>query len=77
MDYHHQLSLFDIGDRDQLRTLAVFGSVFADVAKGAWYEQGIAWAAEAGIVSGYGGGRFGPNAEAYHAELFTSLKGLV
>ena len=25
MDYHHQLSLFDIGDRDQLRTLAVFG----------------------------------------------------
>lgn len=48
-------------------------SVFADVAKGAWYEQGIAWAAEAGIVSGYGGGRFGPNDEITREQLAVML----
>ena len=34
---------------------------FADVAAGDWYAAGAAWAAEEGIVSGYGDGRFGPN----------------
>ncbi|MGN1349619.1 MAG: S-layer homology domain-containing protein, partial [Anaerovoracaceae bacterium] len=33
---------------------------FEDVAAGAWYESAVAWAAEKGIVSGYGDGRFGP-----------------
>lgn len=35
-------------------------SLFSDVATGAWYEQGVAWATQAGIVNGYGDGRFGP-----------------
>ena len=36
-------------------------SSFTDVPAGAWYEKGVAWAAGEGVVSGYGGGRFGPN----------------
>ena len=35
----------------------------------AFLMQGIAWAAEAGIVSGYGGGRFGPNDEITREQL--------
>lgn len=34
---------------------------FADVAKGAYYAEAIAWAAENGIVSGYDADTFGPN----------------
>ena len=34
---------------------------FADVAEGAWYAQGISWAAGENIISGYGDGRFGPD----------------
>lgn len=37
------------------------GSSFTDVPVGQWYSNAIAWAADQGIVSGYGGGRFGPN----------------
>ena len=36
------------------------GSPFSDVPGGKWYAKGVAWAASEGIVSGYGGGRFGP-----------------
>ena len=39
---------------------ASLDSAFADVRGGDWYAGGVAWAAEQGIVSGYGGGRFGP-----------------
>lgn len=34
--------------------------MFDDVSSGAWYAEGVAWAAENGIVSGYGG-QFGPD----------------
>ena len=34
---------------------------FSDVAEGAWYAEPVRWAAEAGLVTGYGDGRFGPN----------------
>lgn len=34
---------------------------FSDVASGSWYEEGIAWAADAGVVKGIGEGRFAPN----------------
>ena len=33
---------------------------FDDVADHVWYAQGVAWAVDAGIVSGYGNGLFGP-----------------
>ena len=36
------------------------GSAFTDVADGAWYADAVTWAAENGIVGGYGGGLFGP-----------------
>ena len=34
---------------------------FADVADSAYYAKAVAWAAEKGIVAGYGDGRFGPD----------------
>ena len=34
---------------------------FSDVADGRWYTRAVAWAAEAGVIKGYGEGRFGPN----------------
>ncbi len=39
---------------------ATGGSAFTDVADGAWYFDAVTWAAENGIVGGYGGGLFGP-----------------
>jgi uncharacterized membrane protein YgcG len=35
-------------------------SDFTDVADGQWYTASVAWAAQYGIVKGYGDGRFGP-----------------
>ncbi len=34
---------------------------FDDVAAGQWYSAAVQWAAEQGIVGGYGNGSFGPN----------------
>ena len=34
---------------------------FEDVAEGMWYTAPVTWAAENGIVAGYGNGKFGPN----------------
>ena len=34
---------------------------FSDVPAGTWYTEAVKWAAENGIVSGYGNGKFGPN----------------
>lgn len=34
---------------------------FTDVPEGSYYENAIAWAAENGIVTGYGDGKFGPD----------------
>lgn len=34
---------------------------FADVGADAWYANAVNWAVEAGIISGYGSGRFGPD----------------
>lgn len=40
---------------------AVTGSsAFTDIADGAWYSGAVTWAAENGIVGGYGNGLFGP-----------------
>ena len=39
---------------------AVSGSdAFTDTQDGAWYADAVLWAAQAGIISGYGGGLFG------------------
>ena len=34
---------------------------FSDVPEGQWYTEAVMWAAEKGIVNGYGDGNFGPN----------------
>lgn len=34
---------------------------FGDVAEGQWYTNAVKWAADNGIVDGYGNGRFGPD----------------
>ena len=39
----------------------VLHTVFSDVDEAAWYGRAVAWAAEAGLVSGYADGRFGPD----------------
>lgn len=47
---------------------------FEDVAEGAWYEAGVAWAAEKGIVQGYGdGSSFGPDNGVTREELAVML----
>lgn len=46
-------------------------SVFTDVADGAWYADAVTWAAENGIVGGYGNGKFGPDAPITREQLVT------
>ena len=38
-----------------------YSAGFTDVVASQWYTEAVAWATENGIVSGYGGGLFGPN----------------
>ena len=41
---------------------AVSGNdTFTDTQEGAWYADAVLWATQAGVISGYGDGRFGPN----------------
>ena len=41
---------------------AVSGNdTFTDTQEGAWYADAVLWASQAGVISGYGDGRFGPN----------------
>ena len=49
------------------------GSAFTDVADSAWYADAVTWAAENGIVGGYGGGLFGPEDNITREQLATIL----
>ena len=49
------------------------GSAFTDVAPSAWYATAITWAAECGIVGGYGNGMFGPNDNITREQLAVML----
>jgi hypothetical protein len=40
---------------------ATLQNPFSDVPAEQWYSQAVLWAADSGIVTGYGNGRFGPN----------------
>ncbi|MDR1539295.1 MAG: S-layer homology domain-containing protein [Clostridiales bacterium] len=54
--------------------LAFSGSLpFSDVVEGKWYTQAISWASEAGIVHGYGDGRFGPDDAITREQLLAIL----
>ena len=46
---------------------------FTDVKEGAWYADAVAWAAENGIVYGYGDGRFGPGDDLTREQILTIL----
>ena len=48
-------------------------SVFTDVPRGQWYTQAITWAYEQGIITGYGGGRFGPQDNVTRQQLAAML----
>lgn len=46
---------------------------FTDVQKGQWYSDAVAWAADAGIVSGYGDGTFGADRSITREQLAVML----
>lgn len=55
---------------------------FSDVKNSAWYAKGVIWAANNGIVSGIGGGKFAPDASITREQLasimerYASFRGL-
>ena len=46
---------------------------FTDVAEDSWYEDAIHWAADNGIVGGYGNGLYGPNDNITREQLAVML----
>jgi len=46
---------------------------FSDVPEGAWYYDAVLWAADKGIVSGVGDGRFDPNAPVTREQMAAML----
>ncbi|MCQ5128397.1 aldo/keto reductase [Butyricicoccus faecihominis] len=46
---------------------------FSDTQAGAWYADAVTWAAEAGVVSGYGNGLFGTNDAVNREQTVTTL----
>lgn len=55
------------------RPAASGGGVFADVAGGAWCAPAVSWAAERGVVGGYGDGRFDPGGGITREQLAVML----
>ena len=49
------------------------GNAFTDVAAGSWYADAIDWAAENGIVEGYGDGTFFPDNDITREQMATIL----
>lgn len=52
---------------------AVGAAPFSDVESGSWYENGVAWAAEAGIVYGFPDGTFRPGEFITRQDLMTVI----
>ena len=52
---------------------AASANPFNDVARGSYYEKAVAWAAEHGIVNGYGDRLFGPNDRITREQLASIL----
>ena len=48
-------------------------NTFVDVRPGSYYEKAVAWAAKAGVVTGYGNGYFGPDDALTRQQLATIL----
>lgn len=43
--------------------------IFSDVAEGQWFAEGVAWAAKAGVVTGFEDGTFGPDGSITREQL--------
>lgn len=50
-----------LGNKAGINTTEYPSTSFSDVKLGAWYAQGVEWAAQNNIVNGVGGGRFAPD----------------
>jgi hypothetical protein len=50
-----------------------FQASFTDVAAGKWYSDGIQWAANSGVIEGYGDGLYGPTDTLTREQLATIL----
>ena len=48
-------------------------ATFSDSAEGSWYSDAVSWAAETGIVTGYGNGTFGTNDPVTREQLASML----
>ena len=72
-DYLSRAQLAQILYNREGRPAVTGGSAFTDVADGAWYAAAVTWAAERGIVSGYGNGRFGPDDNITREQLAVML----
>lgn len=46
---------------------------FTDTAKDSWYSTAVTWAAQQGVISGYGDGRFGPDDPVTREQMVTIL----
>lgn len=46
---------------------------FSDVANGQWFTNAIIWAADKGVVSGVGGGKFNPNGNITREQIATIM----
>ena len=46
---------------------------FTDVPAGQWYTEAVTWAAENGVVSGVGNGRFAPNGNITREQMASIL----
>jgi len=49
------------------------GPRFSDVPEGAWFYGGVSWAAQSGVVSGVGDGRFDPGAPVTREQMAVML----
>jgi hypothetical protein len=51
----------------------VYGTPFSDVAAGQYYTEPVTWAAQSGVVRGYGNGRFAPDDTVTYEQAVTIL----
>ena len=56
-------------------TAPTAGNPFTDVPANAWYEDAVVWAADKGLVNGYGGGLFGPDDPVTREQMASILLG--
>ena len=55
-------------------TPAVSGTdAFTDTSKGAWYSDAVLWVSQQNLITGYGGGLFGPNDPVSREQMTTIL----